>query len=440
MAHLKYEKYQDSGFKWLGLIPENWSINRLKGISTLFGRIGFRGYSQEDIVDFEEGAITVSPSNMINGHLDFSKNTYLSWEKYDESPEIKLEAGDVIMVKTGSTIGKVSFADSINYPSTINPQLMIFKNIKCHKKFLFYFLFSDNIQSIIPLHNTGSTIPTMTQEAIGKLPIPLPSINEQILIVNFLDTETSRIDTLIEKKQTFIETLKEKRISIISNAVTKGLKSDTVLKDSHIEWLKKIPEHWEEKALKYTCSINDEALPETTNPDYEISYVDIGSIDKTLGIVNKEKYIFDDAPSRARRIVKDGDIIVSTVRTYLRAIAPVINPEDNLIVSTGFAVIRPRIINSRYLAYLIASKYFVEKVVSMSVGVSYPAINSSALANIKILIPEQNEQVQIADYLDKETSSIDKLIELTEKHIDKLQEYKSALISSVVTGKVKVIE
>ena len=111
-------------------------------------------------------------------------------------------------------------------------------------------------------------------------------------------------------------------------------------KPSSVEWLGEVPAHWEVMRLKYFTSINDEALPETTDPGFEMSYVDISSVDQIRGIVAVEEMVFEDAPSRARRVVRDGDTIVSTVRTYLRAIAPVSNPASNTIVSTGFAVVK----------------------------------------------------------------------------------------------------
>ena len=108
-------------------------------------------------------------------------------------------------------------------------------------------------------------------------------------------------------------------------------------KPSGVEWLGEVPEHWEVKRLKYSTSINDEALPETTDPGFEMSYVDISSVDQIRGIVTVEDMVFEDAPSRARRVVRDEDTIVSTVRTYLRAIAPVSNPASNTIVERTLA-------------------------------------------------------------------------------------------------------
>ena len=204
-------------------------------------------------------------------------------------------------------------------------------------------------------------------------------------------------------------------------------------KPSGVSWLGEIPEHWEVRRLKYSASINDEALPETTYPDFEFTYVDIGRVDASKGIVATETYRFEDAPSRARRIVRQGDTIVSTVRTYLRAIAAIRKPAKNLIVSTGFAVVRPRSLDPGYLSYALRSPFFVETVVSRSTGVSYPAINAPEVGNIGVTLPPLDEQKAIAAFLDRETARIDALIEKKRRQIELLQEKRSALISHAVT-------
>lgn len=205
-------------------------------------------------------------------------------------------------------------------------------------------------------------------------------------------------------------------------------------KDSGVEWLGEIPRHWDSKPLKYLCTYNDEVLPETTAKDAEIQYIDIGSVSAVDGISKIETMIFKDAPSRARRIVRDGDVIVSTVRTYLEAIAPINNPPENLIVSTGFAVIRPnQYLYKSFASYCLRAKGFIKEVVARSVGVSYPAINSSDLVNITIPSIEYAEQVKIANFLDHETAKIDSLIAKQEKLIEILKEKRQAVISHAVT-------
>jgi len=204
-------------------------------------------------------------------------------------------------------------------------------------------------------------------------------------------------------------------------------------KPSGVEWLGDVPEHWEVKRLKYSASINDEVLPETTSPDAEFDYVDIGGVSAVDGITQTEHVFFETAPSRARRRVRHGDTIISTVRTYLRAIAPIKNPPENLIVSTGFAVVRPRNVEPAFLAFALRESVFVESVVARSVGVSYPACNASEVGGIAIPLPDPAEQRAIATFLDRETGRIDTLIAKKRELVERLKEKRTALISHTVT-------
>jgi Restriction endonuclease S subunits len=186
--------------------------------------------------------------------------------------------------------------------------------------------------------------------------------------------------------------------------------------------------------LKYAATINDEALSESTDADFELAYIDIGNVDSQGRVHDIVNYRFEDAPSRARRIVRDGDVIISTVRTYLQAIAPVENPPDNLIVSTGFAVVRPsHLLDHRFCKYALRANKFLWEVESRSTGVSYPAINASDLGDIKVSLPEISAQRLIANYLDRETARIDGLIAEKERMLALLDEKRAALISRVVT-------
>jgi len=188
------------------------------------------------------------------------------------------------------------------------------------------------------------------------------------------------------------------------------------------------------RRLKYAATINDEALSESTDADFEVAYIDIGNVD-SLGCVHDiVSYRFEDAPSRARRIVRDGDVIISTVRTYLQAIAPIENPPENLIVSTGFAVVRPSdVLDQRFCKYALRATRFLWEVESRSTGVSYPAINASDLGDIRISLPDLGTQHLIASYLDRETARIDGLIAEKERMLALLEEKRTALISRVVT-------
>jgi type I restriction enzyme S subunit len=191
----------------------------------------------------------------------------------------------------------------------------------------------------------------------------------------------------------------------------------------------------EELRLKYTSTINDEALGEDTDPDFELQYIDIGNVDSSGNIHKIKTYRFENAPSRARRIVRDGDVIISTVRTYLQAIAPIQAPSDNLIVSTGFAVIRPCInkIDPKFCKYALREPIFLSEVEKRSVGVSYPAINANDLGGIPIHLPSLLQQHEIADFLDLETARIDALIEAKENLLVLLAEKRISLITRAIT-------
>lgn len=204
---------------------------------------------------------------------------------------------------------------------------------------------------------------------------------------------------------------------------------------SGVEWLGKVPADWEVRRLKFVASHNDETLAEKTDSQYEIEYVDISSVDLVQGIISTESMPYEKAPSRARRVVRHGDTLVSTVRTYLKAIATVSNPPDNLIASTGFAVIRAGDeIDAGFLSYFLQSQGFVNAVVADSTGVSYPAINASDLVCLPTAYPtNKKEQANIAQFLDHKIAQIDRLIERKKELIDKLQEQRASIITHATT-------
>jgi type I restriction enzyme, S subunit len=188
------------------------------------------------------------------------------------------------------------------------------------------------------------------------------------------------------------------------------------------------------RRLKYAATINDESLSESTDSDFELAYIDIGNVDSQGRVHDIVNYRFEDAPSRARRVVRDGDVIISTVRTYLQAIASIENPPDNLIVSTGFAVVRPKdMLDQRFCKYALRASRFLWEVESRSTGVSYPAINTSDLGDIEVCLPELSAQRRIASYLDRQTARIDGLITEKERMLALLQEKRAALINGLVT-------
>ena len=405
-------------------------------METSKGGAGFPN-DEQGFVNEEVPFYKVSDMNLPGNEMSMkTHNNSVSRENAAKLRAFIFPKGTIIFAKVGAAL-LLNKRRILTCPSCLDNNMMGFIREICDLNWLYYWMCSLDLGD---LANPGA-VPSVNEGQIREIRVPVPAPDQQHTIAAFLDRETALIDGLIAKKQRQIELLLEKRAALISHAVTKGLNPNVKMKDSGIEWLGEIPEYWEVVRIKYVSSINDETLSETTYPDCEILYIDIGSVDAASGIQNKELLLFEDAPSRARRKVRHGDVIVSTVRTYLRAIAPIIEPEDNLIVSTGFAVIRPhQRLDSGFAACMLRAPYFVDAVVVGSVGVSYPAINASEIGNLCVTIPPSHEQHAIAAFLDRETARIDGMIEKVEESIDLLREYRTALISAAVTGKIDVWE
>lgn len=175
-----------------------WEEKKLGEICDIKGRIGYRGYTTEDIVQKGNGAITTSPSNINNGNLDFQNSVYISWFKYDESPEIKLNVDDILLVKTGSTYGKSAIVKKLNEPATINPQLVILKKIVPNAQFLSYIIQSPLVQMQIGAVISFGAVPNMSQENISKFIIPIPCKEEQKKIADFLSSIDAKIKSVTE--------------------------------------------------------------------------------------------------------------------------------------------------------------------------------------------------------------------------------------------------
>ena len=218
-----------------------------------------------------------------------------------------------------------------------------------------------------------------------------------------------------------------------------GLQPYPAMKESGVAWLGEVPEHWEVRKLKNWLAINELVLSEDTNPDYAFHYLDIGCVSTGHIVVCPERIQFKSAPSRARRIVRPGDTVISTVRTYLKAVWHVEGPNPDLIASTGFAVLTPKSGTCpKYVSYLCQSESFTDRVTAQSVGVAYPAIAESRLATFHISVPPLSEQAAIVRFLDHFDRRIRRYIRAREKLIALLEEQKQAVIHQAVTGQIDV--
>ncbi|SFZ94436.1 type I restriction enzyme, S subunit [Flaviramulus basaltis] len=436
----KYNAYKDSGVEWIGEIPATWKIKRIKHTTYVKGRIGWKGLRSDEFLE-ESDSYVVTGTDFKNGKIKWETCYQVPKDRYDDDPFIQLREDDLLITKDG-TIGKIAVVKNLPKIATLNSGVFLTrpKSDDYISEYLYWVLESDVFKTFYDFNKSGSTIQHLYQNVFNEFKFTCPTLQEQLTIAKFLDFKTSQLDKLISKKRALIKLLKEERTVIINQAVTKGLNPNVPMKNSGIEWLGQVPKHWEIKPLKYIVEFNSKTLSENTPLDEEINYIEIGNVSSTKGISEYTKYIFKDAPSRARRIVSNGDVIVSTVRTYLKAIASIDNKFDGFIASTGFAVLTPTSIISTYLAFLVRNEGFIGKIIALSKGVSYPSITTYDLGNLKVPLPPENEQLEISKYISKSFNDIDRTLNIINKEISFLIEYKTTLINEVVTGKIDVRE
>ncbi|MFZ5655628.1 MAG: restriction endonuclease subunit S [Pseudomonadota bacterium] len=268
----------------------------------------------------------------------------------------------------------------------------------------------------------------------------LPPPEEQGQIVAYLRAQEAHIARFIKAKRELIKLLTEQKLSIVDHVVKHGVEPAVALKPSGIEWLGDVPEHWEVRPLKRWVKLNACTLGERTSPDFEFRYVDIGSVQTGRLSRELERVRFESAPSRARRVLRRGDTIISTVRTYLKAIWYVSEDADDLIASTGFAVLTPgKGVEPEYLGYVIQSSAFVNRVAANSIGIAYPAIAETVLGRFPVALPPTVEEQQaIVAHIKTESAPLDDAISRTEDEIKLMREYRDRLVADVVTGQVDV--
>lgn len=425
---------KDSGVQWIGYIPKAWNITKIKMLSDIYTGTSISD-DLKDRYTVKENAIpyiSTKDLDISSKSIDYDNGLFIP--NGEKGFRLAEKDSTLLCIEGGSAGKKVAFTDrDVNFVN----KLCCIKSKDYNNKFIYYYINSSAFTEQFNLNLSG-LIGGVSINLLKQIIIVVPTVYEQQKISNYLDKKVSQIDYIISKQKSLIEKYKAYKQSLITETVTKGLNKNVPMKDSGIAWIGEIPSHWEIKSMKYLCSCNDDSLTSSEDENMCINYVDISSVTFESGIVNYEEMLFKNAPSRARRVTQYGDIIISTVRTYLKAIA-IIPDDKRYIVSTGFAVIRAKYILNRYLDYFVKSEYFINLVSLYSKGISYPAIDSFDLMNIKILEPSIDEQEKIADFLDKKCNAINLAIAKKEQLIEKLESYKNSLIYEYVTGKREVM-
>lgn len=439
-----YDTYKESGIAWIGNIPSGWDVKKLKYSCKLYGRIGFRGYTADDLVDEGEGAITLSPTNFNGMKLNYSHCSYLNWNKYEESPEIKVYNGDVVLVKTAS-VGKCAYVSNLPLECTVNPQILVLKEHKDYSKYIAYLFNTKLGEAYIDTTKGGSTIYTISQEKIGNYIFPFPPLTEQQAITTYLDEKCGEIDSLISLQEEMISELQAYKQSIISEAVTKGLDSNVPMKDSGVEWIGMIPEGWKIQRLRTlgNCQNGISKGGEYFGDEFDFPFVNYTDAYKNIDVPYPEGRANSTEEDRKQYSLIEGDILFTRTSETIDEIGYASTCTQTIpnAVFSGFLIrFRP---TGKELYYGFSKYYFRSSIhraffVKEMNLVTRASLSQNLLKNLPTLIPPLSEQQAIASYLDEKTSQIDSLIALKQEKITELKDYKKSIIYEYVTGKKKV--
>ena len=426
-----YQKYKPSGVEWLGDVPEHWSALPLRRVIKTV-KTGGTPTGAEDSAFDDNGFNWFSPS-------DFSESVVLSKSNRALSEEGKREVRlfppmTVMLVGIGATIGKVGLSMD---ESSCNQQI---NGIVCSDRLdpLFTTYYMKTMREFIVKCGKYTTLPIINQEETKNLILTIPPVPEQQAIAAFLDRETGKIDSLIERKEKLIELLKEKRTALISKAVTKGLNSNAKLKPSGVEWLGDTPEHWNKASLKWISIRYSGGTPDKTIQEYwedgSIPWLNSGSVNDSY-ITRPSEYITEEAykNSSAKWIPKGALVIALAGQGKTKGMVAQLGFRTTCNQSMA-AIIPDNRVNARMLYWWITKNY--SNLRNLAGGDARDGLNLEMIGSIPIPIPPLSEQQAIADFLDRETGKIDSLVSKVETAIEKLKEYRTSLISSAVTGKI----
>lgn len=436
----RYESYRDSGIPWLGEVPAHWEVKRLRFTVNLNPV-----KSELDIP--EDTLVSFIPMEAVN----FDKNLTLTEERnLDEVYKgyTYFKNGDVVLAKitpcfeNGKSAIAQNLTNGIAFGTTELHVLRSQNSINNH--FLYYLIKSDSFMKIgeSEMYGAGGQ-KRIPEEFIKNFFIGLPPYYEQTAIAHYLDTKLGEIDVLIDKQQTLLEKLAEQRTAVITHAVTKGLNPAAAMKNSGVEWLGDVPAHWDVSPFKLVMnSIIDYRgkTPEKINSGvFLITARNIknGIIDYTLS----QEFIDEDNYEEVMRrgLPKLGQVLMTT-EAPLGEVAQI----DRTDVALAQRVLKfdgkKDKLDNRFLKYFILSKAFQASLYKFATGSTALGIKSERLSYLKSLLPPVTEQSAIANYLDQETAKIDRLCETVNQTIGRLKEYRTALITQAVTGKIKVTD
>ena len=402
---------KDSGVEWIGEIPKNWKICRLKDYAHICN-----GRDYSEVLD-ENGDYPV-----IGSGGQFAKACEPLYQK------------ESVLLGRKGTIDKPLFVD---YPFwTVDT--MYYTEIKENVSAKYFYYLCTQIE--FDFYQYGSAVPSMTQRDLYNVNFPYPTLDEQRRIANYLDRKCSQIDTIIAQQQEVIEKLKAYKLSVITEAVTKGLNPNVPMKDSGVEWIGEIPEHWDFRRIKNCCLIVD-CKNRTPDPDPDGEYIVVRTTCIRDGSFSYEGSYHTNAENfkewTAKGQPQHGDIFFT--REAPMGEACLVPDTDNLCMGQRVMFFRPLDgSDPRYILYSIYGPLAREYIDSKNKGSTVGHLKLGQVASLPLFYCPPREQSEIANYLDKRCGAIDKVVEKKAEIISRITDYKKSLIYEVVTGKKEV--
>lgn len=431
-------EYKDSGIEWIGLIPKEWKVPRLKNVAELHGRIGWNGLRSEE---FEEQsyAYLVTGQDFVSSEINWNKCYQIRKERYEEDEFIQLKEGELLVTKDG-TIGKVAIVSNMAKPACLNSGIFVLRQkvYSFFPKYLYWQLYSPLLKTYNDYMNLGgTTIIHLYQNVFERMPLILPSPSEQQKIADYLDKVCGEVDEMIALQEKMIEELKAYKQSIITEAVTKGLNPNVPMKNSGIDWIGEIPEHWEVIKIGRVFRLRDER---NYKPMEEVQLL---SLYTGIGVFphgEQEERGNKAITVKGYKVVHVNDIVVNIILAWMGAIGV---SNYNGVTSPAYDIYIPNLetVIPHFYHYVFRTKGIAAECYKYGRGIMMMRWRtySSEFKQIYIPFPPLSEQQSIASYLDSKCSEIDLLIAIKQQKIAELKEYKKSVIYEYVTGKKEVV-
>ena len=439
----RYDSYKNSGVEWIGEVPEHWEVCKIKRLSVV--KRGASPRPIENPIYFDDnGQYAWVRISDVTDSKKYLYSTTQKLSKLGASLSVKMHSGEIFLSIAG-TVGKPIIT---KIDCCIHDGFVWFPNLKLEPEFLYYVFMSG--RPYLGLGKLGTQL-NLNTETVGYISIPIPEGKEIIEIVSYLDSRCGEVDKVISTQEKRISLLQELKQSLITHAVTKGLNPDVKIKDSGIEWIGEVPEHWEICKIKNILikgkngiKIGPFGSSLTGNVGEGLPYKLYGQwniIDRdfTAGINTINQIVYNRLSNYK---VVEGDILVSMMGTIGKCATVPKNIKDGVMDSHVVKIsLNKSLFDNRYFEYFYDKDYSniaFNEINKLKGGSIMDGLNSSIIKNLSITVPPLYEQQEIASYLDKRCAQIDASICKAQREIELLQEYKQSLITEVVTGKRKV--